>query len=181
MSTATNGNLSGPFFVVGANVKSRVGEQGVAGALAGIAFSGNVSDWLGVSTNTRHYQAGMRQDTANGYLAPPCLALDYPGFWRFRWTVLAGAHTVLVYVMQPYNAAPYPSVIVKANPVIGVNSDVTGTSPGGSGWTAIGPVTINPTSEGVVWVELHNNLRVFGQAASGEPNCVAFFGQITVT
>ena len=180
MSTAVNGNLSGPVLVVTANVKARVGEQGVAGALAGIAFSGNVSDWLG-SSQTRHYQVGMREDFTNGYLAAPCLALDYPGFWRFRWTVLAGTHTVQVYVMQPYNAAPYPSVVVKANPAIGVNSDVTGTSAGGPGWMLIGPVTINPTSEGVVWVELHNNLSVFGQAASGEPNCTAFWGQVTVT
>jgi hypothetical protein len=194
MSNAVNGNLSGPVLIVGAtdgnlsaaadaisaNVKSRIGEQCVAGALAGISLGGP-TDWLGSNTYTRNLQTGVREDFNNGYISPPCLALDYPGFWRFRWTVTAGTHTVQVYVMQPYNQTPYPSLIVKANPAIGVNSDVTGTSPGGSGWTVIGPVSVSPTSEGVLWVQLWNNMPAFGQAASGEPNCTAFFSQITVT
>jgi hypothetical protein len=118
---------------------------------------------------------------ASENLAPPsggsssglALTLAFPGFWRFRWTVQSGARTVSAQVYQIANVSPFPSVIVKANPLIGISSDVTGTSAGSSGWITVGPISISPTSEGVLWVELHNNLQVTG--------CPCYFDKVNVT
>ena len=157
MSTAVNGNLSGPALVVLA-IRDRQGEQAVVGGLQGISLGG-VSDYLGNSF-TRHLQTGVREETVDGDPATPCLALDYPGFWRFRWgvTTALGTRTITIFAKQVSNVTGFrPSMVVKANPSIGVNSDVTGTAGAGTGWTTIGPLTVTPSGNGVLWVELHNN------------------------
>ena len=72
-------------------------------------------------------------------------------------------------------AAPYrPSFIVKANPSIGVNADVTGTAGSGTGWVTVGPVTVTPSSDGVLTVELWNN-------DIGTFNSPAYFDQMVKT
>jgi len=77
--------------------------------------------------------------------------------WRFRWRVRTGARSIQVNVKQAVNISPRPSLIVKANPGIGINADVTGTAASNTGWVVIGPVNITPSSDGAVWVELWNN------------------------
>ena len=150
--------------------------------LQGINLGGGPS-WDGESSFGRVLQVGAQESLSVGYLAAPSLQLNQPGFWRFRWTVASGARTVTVFVMQAANIAPYPSLTVKANSSIGVNSDVSATSPGGTGWVQIGPVTVSPTSEGVLWVQLWNNLNL--PNIIGAPNATigspCYFGQITVT
>lgn len=103
------------------------------------------------------YQALGGKDTVEGDPAQPSLRLS-AGYWAFRWTVLTGTRTISVKVKQPANLSPRPTLVVKANPEIGVNADATGTAAAGTGWVTIGPVTITPTSDGAVWVELHNNI-----------------------
>jgi hypothetical protein len=168
MSTGVNGNLSGPIslgtveggqsgpaFTVVA-IRDRAGEQCVVGALEGISLGG-VSSYLGDSF-TRHLQSGVREEFVQGNPTAPCLALDYPGFWRFRWGVTTGARTIQIYMMQVSNVTGFrPSMVVKANPAISINSDVITAAGSSTGWITVGPVTINPSGSGVLWVELHNN------------------------
>ena len=97
------------------------------------------------------------KDTSEGDPAQPSLRLDAKGMWRFRWAVASGSRSVSINVKQAVNGSPRPTLVVKANPSIGVNSDVTGTAGSGTGWVTIGPVSITPSSDGAVWVELHNN------------------------
>lgn len=106
-----------------------------------------------------HMQFGVQKSIAEGTPSQPSLWLPQPGAWRFRWQITSGNQTISVYCKQIENVAPYPSMVVKANPSIGVNSDVTGTSTGSTGWIKIGPITVTATNSGIVWVELRNNLR----------------------
>ena len=169
-----DGDQSGPASTIVA-IRDRVGEQGVVGALKGISLGG-VSDWLGNSF-ARHLQPGVRQETVDGDPATPCLALDYPGFWRFRWgvTTAAGIRTIQIFAKQVSNVTGFrPSLVVKANPAIGVNSDVTGTAGSSTGWITIGPLTVTPSGNGVLWVELHNN-------DTSTFNSTAYFDHIVTT
>ena len=138
-------------------LRSLLGERGVVGYLKGISLGGPTS-LLSDTTFGRHLQIGVRQDTVEGNPSAPCLALDFPGFWRFRWGVAAGSHTLSVLAKQVSNVTgKRPSIIVKANPDIGVSVDVSASAGGSAGWVTIGPVTVTPTSAGVLWVELWNN------------------------
>lgn len=87
----------------------------------------------------------------------PSLRVQAPGKWRFRWAVKSGSRSIMIDVKQVSNTTPRPSVIVKANTAIGVNSDVTGTAGAGTGWVTIGPIAVTPSSDGALWVELWNN------------------------
>lgn len=151
--------------------------------LKGVCLGGPTS-WDGSGSSGRHLQLGVVKNTVDGYPSSPSLQLTTQGFWRFRWTLTSGTRTISVQVKQPVNSTPYPTLIVRKNAAIGVASDVTGTSPGGTGWVVIGPVTVNPTSGGVVWVELWNNLTTVSPvpaALSIVSPVPALFGQITTT
>jgi hypothetical protein len=95
-----------------------------------------------------------QKSTSDGDPAQPSLEMTVAGKFRFRWRVASGTRTISVKVKNPTGLSPYPILRVKANPDIGVNSDVTGTAIGGTGWQTIGPVTITPSADGAVWVEL---------------------------
>lgn len=97
------------------------------------------------------------KDTTEGSPSQPSLRMDGQGKFRFRWHVASGARTIQVSCKQAINTSPRPTLVVKANPDIGVNADVTETAGAGTGWVTIGPATINPTSAGAVWVELWCN------------------------
>lgn len=100
---------------------------------------------------------GGRDDT-DGATAPPSLRMNTMGTRRFRWEVGAGARTISMKVKQPAGQTPRPTLTVKANPKIGVPVDVVATAPGGAGWVTVGPVAINPTVDGAVFVEMNANL-----------------------
>ncbi len=87
----------------------------------------------------------------------PSIRLDAKGFWRTRWVVRAGTRTVKVDCLQAVNSSPRPTITVKANPAIGVAADVSATAGSNTGWITIGPVTITPSSNGVVWIEIRAN------------------------
>jgi hypothetical protein len=95
---------------------------------------------------------GVRNNI-EGNPAQPSIQLTTRGKWRIRWIVEAGARTISVNVKQVINEAPRPIMTVKANPSIGVNADVVGTAPSGSGWVTIGPVNVNPSAKGALHVE----------------------------
>jgi hypothetical protein len=129
---------------------------GAVGVIKGISL-GMADSWRNGGSYARTLSYGVGKSTVQGDPATPSLQVDFNGFWSFRWVVASGTRTITVRVKQATNQTPYPSVIVKANAAIGVNSDATGTSAGGAGWVTIGPVTVTPTSAGVLMVELWNN------------------------
>lgn len=136
--------------------QARMSDRCVVGYLKGISLGG-VSAWNGDSF-ARHLQTGVRKESVDGNPAAPCLALDYPGFWRFRWGVKAGTRSLWVNAKQVSNVAgKRPSMVVKANPAIGVSTDVAVAAGSTAGWTTVGPATVTPTDTGVLWVELWNN------------------------
>lgn len=105
----------------------------------------------------------------------PSLRIDNRGRWRLHWTVPAGTRTIQIDCLQAVNVSPYPTLIVKANPAVGLNSDQVATAPAGAGWKTIGPLSINISSPGGVWVELHNN---YLSVAGGAP---CYFDNVVVT
>ena len=131
--------------------------SGVVGYLRGICLGGPTSMYSD-TTFGRHLQTGVRKETVDGNPTSPCLALDYPGFWRFRWGLSPGVHGISVNAKQVSNViGKRPSIVVKANSDIGINADVTGSAGSNTGWTTIGPLVVTASGFAPVWVELHNN------------------------
>jgi len=104
------------------------------------------------------YTLGASRSDTEGNPSPPCLSLYYPGTsHRFRWGVTAGSRSLTVDAKQVSNVTgKRPRVIVRANPSIGVNSDVIADAGSGTSWVTIGPLSVTPSSSGVLWVELWN-------------------------
>jgi len=103
------------------------------------------------------FRPGIAKEENEGYPSPPCLRLDYPGFWRFRWGIFPGQQSISIWTKQVSNVSGYrPQIVVKANPEFGVLSDQTATAPEGTGWVQIGPLTLTASQAGWVWVELWN-------------------------
>jgi hypothetical protein len=101
---------------------------------------------------------GGRNNTEGDPAQPSLQITSGKAKWRFRWIVAAGARTLSIKVKQQDISEARPTLIVKANPDIGVNADVTETAPAGDGWVTIGPAAITPSSDGAVWVEIWNNV-----------------------
>jgi hypothetical protein len=136
----------------------RMGEQSTVGALQGICLGGPTS-YLSDGSFGRHLQIGVTQSYADGFPSTPCLSLQQPGFWRFRWVVKSGPRAVYVWAQQnSTGSAARPSMVVKSNSVVGLSSDLSASAPNGAGWQQIGPINFTATGNGIVWVELHNNL-----------------------
>ena len=134
------------------------GIQSVIGALKGISMGGPTS-YLSDGTFGRHMQVGVTQSYNQGSPSPPCLQITYPGFWRFRWVVQVGPRSIYVNALQPTTLAYNypPSIVVKANPAVGLYSDVTSSVANAQTWTTMGPTSFVASAKGVVWVELWNN------------------------
>ena len=146
--------LSG--YVSASNSNIRRGSYGYA---QGIAYIGDMTTIDGVGATARHMQIGVGKNSVEGSNTPPSLQLDYPGMWRFRWVIKGGTKTVSVLTKQNSTGSAYrPSMVVKANPLIGVPYDISASAANASSWTTIGPISVTPTGTGSVWVELHNNM-----------------------
>jgi len=121
-----------------------------------ICMGGGVSDrlWYG------------QKSTSDGSPSQPSLEFeDCNALFRFRWAVKAGTRTLSIKVANLSGLTPYPTMTIRANSAIGVNSDVVGTASSGTGWQVIGPLSVSPSSDGTLLVELYsggvnaNNLR----------------------
>lgn len=130
--------------------------RGKHGAAQGI-LTDFVATYYGDSGWTREMQTGIAKSDSSGSLGDACLVLNYTGFWRFRWAVKSGTRILTVQASQNSTGSFRPSVIIKKNPSIGINNDVSASAPDGAGYVTVGPMTITPTALGYVWVELHNN------------------------
>lgn len=121
--------------------------QYVRGVRGGSAWSDFMPWFAGKSTSEGNPQ--------------PSLYMQTDGVFRFKWAVAAGENTIQISVKQPSNGTPRPRMVVKANPDIGLDADLTGDAASGTGWTTIGPLTVDSDIGGAVWVELH--ARQIGQ------------------
>ncbi len=109
------------------------------------------------------YQICGGMELVEGSPSPPSLRMDALGKWTFRWLVQAEANSISALVKQA-DVTPRPSMVVKANPLIGVPLDLVAVAPAGSGWVTIGPITVTPSVKGGLRVELRNNYDCqFGQ------------------
>jgi hypothetical protein len=112
-----------------------------------ICIGGGISDrlWFG------------SKNTTDGSASQPCLDFsDCNALFRFRWAVTTGTRTLSVKCANISGLTPYPTVTIRANKSIGVNSDVVGTAIAGTGWQTIGPLSVSPSSNGVLLVELYS-------------------------
>lgn len=98
------------------------------------------------------------EDFTQGNPAAPCLRMDASGRWRFRWALPIGSHSIMVNVLHAINRNPRPSLVVKANPSIGIPADIESFAPPGTGWVTMSSGTFVVTQLGATWVELRNNL-----------------------
>jgi hypothetical protein len=170
-SATQSGNSFGAIFgqtvvVSGSITSSFVQDRSLPGSigLQGISF-GAPTDYLGTGNFGRHLQVGVQEDTTVGSPTIPSLRIDYPGaYWRFRWVVTSGSHSITCLAQQSLvstlPASYAPSIVVKANPGLGLNFDQSASGVVGSSiFQLLGPVTFSVTSNtgSVVWVELHNN------------------------
>ncbi len=138
---AITGSLSGSISVG----QSRPGRIGV---LQNMAMTGTT------------YVLGLNRDDTVGTATAPSLRIDNPNAFRFRWGLTAESHSIQVSSKQArsVNTSSCPSIVVKANASIGINSDIIAYAPSGSSdWTTIGPLIVAPLIGGGVWVELRNN------------------------
>lgn len=85
----------------------------------------------------------------------PSLRIAGGGVYARRLKVAAGAREVRVQALQPKDGRARPRIRVKANPAIGVTSDIVGTSASGAGWNQI-TVSLTASAAGGVWVILEN-------------------------
>lgn len=86
----------------------------------------------------------------------PCLRVDKSVVYKVYWPVVSGARTLSIDVKQAINVSPRPRVTIKANLDIGVAADVTGSAGSSAVFTTIGPLSVTPSSSGVLEVWLEN-------------------------
>lgn len=170
--------LSG--FVSASNSNIRRGSYGY---LQGIAYIGDMTTINGEGATLKHMQVGVGKNSVEGSNTPPCLQLDYPGMWRFRWVIKGGTKTVSVLTKQNSTGSLRPSMVVKANPLIGVPYDISASAANANSWTTIGPISVTPTGTGSVWVELHNNMTDYPSIMADDQEVLhpALFDHIVTT
>lgn len=157
-------------------------EPSSAGARQGISFAAPTS-YLSDGSFGRHMQTGVSKETTLGSPTTPSLRLDYPGFWRFRWVVRGGNRSVSVLAQQNSTGSNRPSMVVKANPNVGLYFDISASAANGAGWINMGPLTFTALSgsQDTVWVELHNNDYAIINTNAQLISTPAYFDHIVVS
>lgn len=130
---------------------------GSVGVLQGISLGGLTSS--GGNGNNKFLQVGVKRSDAQGMPFVPSLEIQFWGSWRFRWVVAAGSRSISVWAMQVVNLTPRPAIVIKANPDVGLNADVTAVAPAGTGWVHTPDAAFVASVAGVVWVELWNRVQ----------------------
>lgn len=174
-STGIRDRVATAGIILAPSTKKTGARLGNWGVLRGFAFGSPTNiDGKGCHFG-RHITNGILENTTDGSPSSPCLQVTYPNsFFRFKWSVKAGTHSISVLAKQVANTAPYPSMIVRANPAIGLSSDQVASASGGTGWGTIGPIIATFTGVGVLYVELWNNCIAV-------PGAAALFDHINIT
>ena len=160
--------------------RMKASEPGIAGAMKGISF-GAPTDTNELGSFGHNMQVGIFKDTVEGSPTQPCLRMDIPGMWRFRWVVKSGARSVSVLAKQNSTGSSRPSVIVRKNTACGVLTDMSASAAAGAGWTTIGPITFSGTGSESVWVELRNNNTGVANSNGTLVYAPAYFDHIVTT
>jgi len=165
-----------------ASVSTSIGtKRGTFGSTKGILLAYDTT-LDGIGSFGRGLQVGVTKSISDGSPSAPCLSLDMPGMWRFRWVVQSGTRTVSVRTKQNSTGSCRPSLTVKSNPRIGLTADVSGSASDAPGWVTIGPVSFVSTGTGDVWVELRNNCEdVLTMTDFTDPSLHALFDHIVTT
>jgi len=142
---------------------------GTIGRTANLNQIGAIQSFPGpvrvVNLGGERYITRLTEDSTEGNPTAPSMKICGPHRHQFRWGVAAGTRTISVDVKYSPDSGSgkRPQLVVKANTDIGVNADQTSEAPSGSGWVTIGPITVNPTSDGALSCELrydHHHLDV---------------------
>jgi hypothetical protein len=113
------------------------------------------------SYGVRNYVFGMSKETSEGSPNSPCIRLEFPSFWRFRWVVKPGQRQIAVRVKQAKTFPDQrPKLVVKANANVGLTSDLEAVAPEGTDWVVLGPIIFTATGTDMVYVEVHNRLQI---------------------
>jgi len=154
--------------------KSLPMSSSVVGYGQGISLGGPTSQVGDDSYGIRHMQQAVTRSFVEGSPNTPSLCLQHVGMWRFRWVVKPGQRQVVVRTKQVKSyTGQRPTMTVKANTNVGLNSDLVATAPASSDWTLIGPIIFTSTGTDALWVELRNNLLM--------DDAAAFFDHIIIT
>jgi len=155
----TKTTKSVPAYTIMLNKRGLIASSSIMREMQGINLGGPSSIVGDDSIGFRNLQVGIGKNITDGNPNSPCLEIAQPGMWRFRWVVKPGQRRISVLCKQVKSATGQrPTMILKRNTAVGLNSDITVTAPAGSGWVNIGPYTFTATGTGVVYVELRNNL-----------------------
>jgi len=151
------GNSSGRFFTPAA-VKDRMSSYGSIGTVKGVQMGMALTSYTGDASLGKGFQSQISKSMNEGSPSTPCLSINVPGMWRFRWVVKTGARSIYVLAKQnSTGSVNRPSLIVKSNLNVGLQNDISGSAADGNNWISIGPVSFTSTGTDVVWVELWNN------------------------
>jgi len=138
----------------------------------GVSIGGPTSI-RGDDSYVRSLQFGVTKSLAEGNPATPVLQLTQVSMWKFRWVVKPGQRRISVRTKQiRYYPGWRPTMTIKANPNVGLNSDAVITANDNVDWVIMQHV-FTATGTDVVFVELRNNLFIDGYPA--------YFDHIVVT
>lgn len=121
--------------------------------------------WLGM----QYHALGAGRSDSLGNPSAPSLRMDRRGRFPIRWPVRSGTRTFAIQckmTRDPGIAASRPRIIIRANPDIGVNADVTTVASTGTGWQAL-VAQASPTSNGVLEVILEHRYPSNQNPAAG--------------
>lgn len=157
------GNLSGVAWSATVSIVSLPMSSSSNGYLQGISVGGPTTTWGGNGYEILNLNPAITRSYVEGNPSTPCLTILYPSMWRFRWVVKPGQRRISVRVKQTkhhtgsYAYETHPTMIIKSNPNVGLNVDLSATSSATPDWTLLGPIVFTATGMDAVWVELHNN------------------------
>jgi len=154
-------NLTGrmsPFFISASPLSV---SASVIGYNKGISLGGPTSVLGDDGYGIRHLVPMLKKNTTEGSSNTPCLELEQPGMWRFRWVVKPGQRKISIRTKQVKTFPnERPSMTLKKNSNVGLDTDVVEYAPEGTDWVTIGPIIFMATGTDVVFVEIRNNLNI---------------------
>lgn len=153
--------LAGAFTGDLTKAKSLTGPEFVLGKLVfggGAASSDSQSPpWRirSINADTLYHALGGRDNT-EGSPGQPSLKILGRGYFPVPWVIRPGVRSVSCKVKQPVNVLPRPSIVIRANPLVGLNADVEVAAQPGTDWVIV-QAGFTATAEGGVYVELRGN------------------------